>query len=197
MLDAIERFTRADVDGPDLLRGAVAGAAGGLVGSVRMVALLKAWEKFNEKVAEVQPPRDEGRDEGDADPLPARGDRVQADAVRETAATAVRVARRREPEGDEVEVGAAAVHGLTGVVAGALYGAASEYVPAVSRGYGVPLAIGTYLLGRNAGLSLAGLAPRPDRQARADHLAAAASHLAYGVFTELVRRRLRKALRRD
>ena len=196
-VDWLNSYTRDARQGkPDPLRGAIAGAAGGFVGSMRMAGAQLAWQKLNEKLAEaggtsplVQPRGEEG------DGLPSYGDREQAAGARETAGGVIKTVARRPAGEREKGLGGVFVHQATGVLAGAAYGAACEYVPALRRAYGLPLGIGTWALGREAGQTAAGLSPRPGKQAAVDHAVALGAHLVYGVFTELVRNRLRRALK--
>ena len=198
MLDFVERYTRGDR--PDVLKGVLAGAAGGFVGSLRMGRLVALWNNMNAKledadssrlkpVVKKQAPRD--------DPLPSYGDGTQAKATRDTAGAAIETATGRPATQQEEAIGGAIVHGMTGVLAGAVYGAAVELVPALRKGYGLPLGVGTYLLGRQLGMTAAGLAPAPTKQPAADQLVALGSHLAYGVFAELTRHALRSAIADD
>ena len=197
-LDLVERYTRTDRTGPDLLRGAVAGAAGGFVGSLRMAMLAQGWQTLNRSLEDADPewakPLTEDRGEGDDDPLPPRGDRTQAKAVRDTTAAAVETVQDGPATRTQKDVGGIIVHQATGVVAGAVYGAAAELLPVLGKAHGLPLGVGTYLLGRNVGMTAAGLAPRPTRQSKRDQAFAAVSHLAFGFVAELVRKRLRRAL---
>ena len=191
-------------DRPDPLKGALAGAAGGFVGSLRMGRLTTVWNKFNGRLEKSDNPHLKPAvssrgvpDDEDRDPLPSYGDRVQAQAERDTADAAVRAATGREPDRQETAIGGEVVHHMTGVLAGAVYGIACEYSPQLRKAKGLPLGVGTFLLGREGGQWLTGLSQRPDKQATADHLVGLGSHLAYGFFTELTRSSLRKALADD
>ncbi len=198
MLDFVERFTQGDR--PDVLKGVLAGAAGGFVGSLRMGRMVTLWNKMNGKledanshrlnpVVEKQAPRN--------DPLPSYGDRTQAEAERETAGAAIETAMGRPATGQEEAIGGAIVHGATGVLAGAIYGGAVELLPVLKKGYGLPLGVGTYLLGRQLGMTATGLSPKPTNQPTSDHLVGLGAHLAYGVFAELTRKALRSAIADD
>jgi hypothetical protein len=198
MLSTIERYTRSRTDAPDLLRGALAGAAGGFVGSMRMNRVMTLWERANANLDDLPGDRigalQEDRSANDDDPLPGRGDRVQAQAKRTVGTAAVEAVKDTPATRTQVDVAATAVHQATGVLAGAAYGVAVELLPGTRKLYGLPLGIGTFLLGRQVGLWMTGLSPRPDRQAPADQLGGFTFHLIYGVFTEIMRRNLRRII---
>lgn len=196
MIDWLHPYTGGG-DRPDPLKGALAGAAGGFVGSLRMGRLTALWNRMNGRLEasdnERLQPAVESRGQAD-DPLPNYGDREQAAAERKVAAKAIRSATGRSPGEHEEAIGGEVVHHLTGIIAGAIYGAACEYLPALKKGYGLPLGIGMFLIGREAGQFAVGVSSRPDRQATTDHLVGLGSHLAYGFFAEITRAKLRQAL---
>ena len=189
-VDWLEEYTRGE--GADLLKGVLAGAAGGLVGTLRMGALPAMIERAAGAVGLVDPDANERPTRRGEEPF---GDAAQAKAERDVAGGVVQSVQARPATPRERRVGGEAAHAITGVVAGAVYGAAAEYAPALKRGYGVPLGLTLYLLGRQATLPLVQLAPPPTQQSRSDLAMGLLSHLAYGVVCEAVRGKLRRSMR--
>ena len=197
MLDQIGKWTGGDE--PDPLKGAVAGAVGGFVGTLRMGRVSDLWNKINEKLELSESPRlrplakRQGTEE---DPLPPFGDRTQTQAQQQVA-DAISTATGHPLKPHDREIGGEIVHKATGVLLGAAYGLAAEYVPTLRKTHGIALGVVAYLVGRQGALPLLGLAPPPKKQPAADHLLSLLSYLAYGFFCETVRGRLRQTMKAD
>jgi hypothetical protein len=198
MLDAIEKWTSGDE--PDPLKGAVAGAVGGLVGTLRMGWVSSLWNKVNKKFEQsettwVKPlVKRQGKD---ADPLPPFGDATESRAEQRVAAAVAKKATGTQLGPHDRAIGGEIVHKSTGILIGAAWGVAVEYAPPLRRTHGVLLGMASYLVGRQLALRATGLAPRLKNQPPADHLLGLVSHLAYGFFCETVRSHLRQSMKAD
>ena len=150
------------------LRGLIAGAAGGLAGA----ALMGPFHAAASKV--IKPPSPQGEDATEK----------VANAVARKA-TGRTLSRSKKPKAGQI------VHFVFGASVGALYGLLAEEFSPLSIGAGALGALfGTAVyLGAHATLVPAlGLAPSPVRNGPAREGTELASHLAYGLVTEAVRR---------
>ena len=86
------------------------------------------------------------------------------------------------------------IHYVFGGATGAIYGAAAEFLPVVTIGYGSAFGIVLQLLTHETLVPAAGLdVPAPQQPAR-EHLSELFTHVLYGVSTELIRRVVRRKL---
>jgi putative membrane protein len=97
------------------------------------------------------------------------------------------------PEEDKDAAGSA-VHYAMGAGSAAVYGAAAEMAPAVTIGLGMPFGTAVWLVADEGAVPLLGLAKGPTEYPVSKHVYSLASHLVYGLSTEMVRRTVRKAL---
>ncbi|MCA1594417.1 MAG: DUF1440 domain-containing protein [Acidobacteria bacterium] len=81
-----------------------------------------------------------------------------------------------------------------GATSGALYGALAEAIPEVKAGVGVPFGAAVWLIADEGIVPAAGLSKSPTEYPLSIHAYAFASHLVFGLTTELVRRIVRDAL---
>lgn len=167
-------------------RGAAAGLGAGLVGSLAMTGFLQLL-RAGDPTAARHPQHSLFRGLGRS----ARGAGAtrRDDATARLADRAARLLLRRRLRRREKRVAGPAVHYLFGAGAGALYGALVERRPGWRGGLRFGEAV--WLLSDFLGLPLLGLAPPQWRTPPAVHLRGAASHVPYGVATEMVRRALR------
>jgi putative membrane protein len=96
-------------------------------------------------------------------------------------------------EGEKESAGAA-VHYAFGTATGGLYGAVAEVLPEVTLGAGLPFGAAFWLVADETAVPLLRLSKPPTEYPLSTHLYAFASHLVYGLTSELVRRAVRKAL---
>jgi hypothetical protein len=89
------------------------------------------------------------------------------------------------------EIGGDVMHYAFGAVLGAFYGAAAEVRPGTSAGAGIPFGFAVWLAADEIAVPLAGLARKPTDYPLSVHANALASHLAFGLTVEGVRRLLR------
>ncbi len=80
------------------------------------------------------------------------------------------------------------IHYTFGTLTGAAYGAAAEYLPLITAGAGSAFAAALLLGTHESTLPALGLSAPPSKQVPREHTSEAATHLVYGVTTELVRR---------
>ncbi len=77
---------------------------------------------------------------------------------------------------------------------GGLYGATAELVPCVTTGMGLPYGALVWITADEGVVPALGLSKSPAEYTLSIHAYALASHLVYGLTTEIVRGALRRAL---
>lgn len=112
------------------------------------------------------------------------------DATVKVAAAATNLVGYRLGEAEKAPAGSV-VHYAFGAVIGAVYGAAAEIVPVVSRAFGLPFGAAVWLGAHVVTVPAFGLAESLVRQPVAKEAEEFGLHLVYGTITELVRRLLR------
>jgi putative membrane protein len=177
----------------NLLKGMVAGLAGGLLASWTMNQFQAAWTRIAEGTEKshgaqsMQPSEgsqgEQAQDAGDQD-----------DATVKTAKIISRNVLHHELQESEKETAGAAVHYAFGTVTGGLYGALAEVTPQVTTAAGLPFGAGFWLLADEISVPLLGLSKGPTEYPVSTHVYALASHLVYGVTAELGRRAVRQVL---
>ena len=106
----------------------------------------------------------------------------------------MRVARRL---GIEAPAGSAeAIHYVIGALGGVAYGIAAEWSPAVATAYGSLYGIAVWILGDEVAMPLSGLSAIRVPEPQSPRLAALATHTAYGLTAEEVRRMMRSLVLR-
>jgi hypothetical protein len=189
----------AEQNGTHLVRGLLAGVAGGLVASWMMNVFMEgAGPKITEAVesmsTEKQGQAGEKR-EGQSGQDKDEEDAPQEDATMKTADAVVStVTGGRHLSFEQKKKGGPVVHYAFGALMGGLYGALAEYSSGVRAGFGTAfggaLFAGADLVAVPA-LKLSGSPADAPPSSLATPLAA---HLVYGMTTEGVRRLLRAAL---
>jgi hypothetical protein len=168
----------------NMLRGARAGAIGGILGTLAMNYAQRLWT----------------RAAGDAPPSSAGGkhdardwqERTESQNANELAAQAV--ARRligRQLTEKELEVAAPLVHFAFGAAVAAAYGAYVETIGSSRSGAGVALGVTLWLAADEVAMPLMGLSRPTTERPTEMHLQALAAHIVYGVVTEFTRQHLR------
>lgn len=162
----------------DLVKGLLAGVAGGLLASFLMEQFQAAWSA---SAAAMQ----SSKKRGGRKPDPA--------TVKVANVIAEKVTGRKVPR-DYKGMAGEAVHYGMGASSAAIYGVLAEVAPIVTAGEGAAFGTGLWLLADEVAVPAAGLS-KPAREIPvATHIYALASHLVYGWITETVRRALRRAL---
>jgi putative membrane protein len=175
----------------DVLKGLVAGLAGGLVASWTMNQFQAFWTKVSESVESAQ-------DGSSAEQQSENGEQqsgAEQDDATVKAATAIsegifdhKLTKR------EKQIAGPAVHYAFGTLTGGLYGAVAELAPEVTAGGGLPFGAAFWLVADETAVPLLGLSKAPTEYPLSTHAYALASHFVYGLSAELVRRAVRNAL---
>ena len=161
----------------DIVKGALAGAAAGLLASFVMNQFQTAWSTAEEHIA---PSEDEGDGE---DP-----------ATVKAADSAARAATGRAlPEEAKAPAGQV-VHYATGALLGAIYGALAEVFPKITAGFGAAYGTAVNLVLDEAVVPALGLGPSPFKTPLKTHAYGAASHSVFGLVLEIGRRLIRARL---
>lgn len=91
----------------------------------------------------------------------------------------------------ERKVAGPGVHYAMGATSGAIYGALSELSPVVSSVAGLPFGAAVWAVADELAVPAFGLSKAPTEMPVSVHASALASHLVYGIATDVVRRALR------
>ena len=180
-------------DDGNILKGLVAGLAGGLVASWTMNQFQAAWMRAaanNEKAHGAQSLQPSEGSTGNQ----AEDAKEQDDATVETAKVISEGVFGHELQESEKEAAGAAVHYVFGTATGGLYGALAEVTPQVTTGVGLPFGAAFWLLADEISVPLLGLSKGPTEYPVSTHVYSFASHLVYGVTAEFSRRALRQVL---
>jgi uncharacterized membrane protein YagU involved in acid resistance len=180
-------------DNGNVWKGIVAGLAGGLVASWTMNQFQSAWMRLatnSEKPhgAQSMQPSDGSKGNQDQDA------KEQDDATVEVAKVISDNVLDHQLQESEKKAAGAAVHYAFGVASGGLYGALAEVVPQVTTAAGLPFGAAFWLIADEVSVPLLGLSKGPTEYPLSTHIYSLASHLVYGVSTELSRRVVRQIL---
>ena len=184
--------------GNNIWKGLAAGVVGGLVASAVMNEFQALWGRLVEaedgshgaqSLQQGSPQRGIGRE------LQERGSDDEEDDAPERLANAISVGLTgRELTKKEKETAGTALHYAYGTSMGALYGAAAELAPGVTAAGGLPFGATVWVTADEGVEPLLGLSKSPTEYPLSIHAYALASHLVYGLTTEVVRRAVRSAL---
>ena len=173
-------------------KGLVAGLAGGLLASWTMNQFQAAWTRIaegSEKPHGAQSMQPAEGSKGDGQ------DTAEQDDATVTAAKAIsKGVFGHELQKNEKKPAGAAVHYAFGTVTGGLYGALAEVSPQLTNVVGLPFGAAFWLVADEITVPLLGLSKGPAAYPVSTHAYALASHLVYGVTTEVSRRALRQVL---
>ena len=182
----------------NIYKGIAAGVAGGLAGSLAMNQFQQLWGKLMEN--EERPHGAQSLQQGSPEhgigrELAERGVDEPDDnaAVRTGNAVSEFVLDHHLTKSEKETAGAIAHYGM-GVTSGAIYGAVAEVMPAATVAEGLPFGAAVWLIADEGIVPAAGLSRKPTDYPFSIHAYAFASHLVYGLTTELVRRAVRRAL---
>jgi hypothetical protein len=169
-----------------------------------MAGCAAAWVMNN--FAEIKPinemPRQKGRQGRDRTANGREGGRATLTAGRHeetveemeedaSVKTAVAVSRnvfQHELSDREKKIAGPAVHYAYGSMVGAMYGGLAELLPVTSAGFGLAFGMALWLIGDEITVPALGLSKGPTEYPVEEHADALASHLAYGLTTDLLRR---------
>ena len=181
-----------------IYKGIAAGATAGLVASFVMNQFQSALGKLmeNEERSHGAQSLQQGSPEhGIGRELAERGVDEPDDnaAVRTGNAVSELVLHRHLTKSEKEKAGAVA-HYAMGVTSGAIYGAVAEVVPAATMCEGTAFGAAVWLLADEMIVPATGLSRKGTDYPPSIHAYALASHLVYGVTTELVRRAVLRVL---
>ena len=172
------RFDETDYGETDVLKGLVAGVAGGLLASFLMEQFQAAWSAASE-----------GMSSGEKKP----GRKPDPTTVKAANVISEKMTGRKIPR-DYKAIAGEAVHYGMGASSAAVYGMLAEVAPIVTAGDGLGFGASVWALADEVAVPATGLS-RPAREIPlTTHVYALASHLVYGWITETVRRAVRRAL---
>jgi len=161
--------------GGNIWKGAAAGIVGGLLASWVM-------NKFQAAMVQMESQGKKKSSSGGEDATVKTADRVSRSLLDH------KLTRK------EKEVAGPVVHYAMGAVSGAIYGAMSELMPVAKWGLGLPFGAMVWLVADEVALPALGLSKKPADYPAGVHAKALASHLVYGLSTDLVRKGVMRAL---
>jgi putative membrane protein len=171
-------YDQSDYGETDLMKGLLAGLAGGLLASFLMEQFQAAWSTAASAISSSK--KRAGRQ---ADPATVKAANLISEKI-----TGHKVPANYKPLAGEV------VHYGMGATAAAVYGALAEVAPIVTTGDGVGFGTGLWLLADEVAVPVAGLSKPAKEIPFSTHIYALTSHLVYAWITETVRRAIRRAL---
>ncbi|HKP73658.1 MAG TPA: DUF1440 domain-containing protein [Pyrinomonadaceae bacterium] len=182
----------------DVWKGLAAGIVGGLVASAVMNQFQALWSKLmagEERSHGAQSLQQGMPRQGIGRELQEQGVDEPQDTAPARLANAISVGvSGRELSGGEKESAGTVFHYAMGTTSGALYGAVAEFVPGVKAGAGLPFGAAVWLAVDEGLVPAVGLSKSSPEYPLSIHAYAFASHLVYGLTTEVVRRAVRNAL---
>lgn len=181
-----------------IAKGLAAGVAGGLVASAVMNKFQALWGKLmegEERSHGAQSLQKDLPDHGISLALQQRGSDSAEDnaAVRSGNAISELVFDHKLSKSGKETAGTVA-HYAMGATSGAIYGAAAEILPITTIGEGIPFGAAVWAIADEAVVPALGLSKSGTEYPLSTHVYAIASHLVYGLTTEIVRRNVRKML---
>ena len=191
----MQTLERQKGTGQDVVKGAVAGLVGGLVASWTMNQFQAAWTKaaagFEKPHGAQSMQPSEGSQAAGSSPQQSED---QDDATVKAAKAVSEGVFGHELKESEKKPAGAVVHYAFGSATGGLYGAAAEVAPEVTTGLGLPFGVAFWMVADEGVVPLLGLSKGPTEYPVSTHVYALASHLVYGLTTEVTRRVVRNIL---
>ena len=178
---------RQRTDAPDILKGLIAGVAGGLLASLVMEQFQALWSKVAEEIKRAESAADQPKS------AQRKGSTKTPATVKAAEAISENIFGKKLPK-KRKEFAGEAVHYAMGMASGAIYGALAEVTPLATAGAGLAFGTGVWLSADEAIVPALGLSKSPRQIPVSIHAYALVSHLVYGFVTEVVRRALRQAL---
>ena len=183
---------------PELLKGILAGVAGGLLASWVMNQFQGAIHKMvegEERGHGAQSMQQGSPSHGIADKLKERGiENPDDDAPERLAKFIAAEGFDRRLSAGEKDAGGVALHYAFGAATGAAYGAAAEVLPSVTAGAGFPFGAAVWLAADEVVTPALGLSKKATEYSLGTHAYALASHFVYGLTAEIARRAVRRIL---
>jgi uncharacterized membrane protein YagU involved in acid resistance len=168
---------------PNLWKGMMVGLIAGVVGSWTMNRFQDVWvaasSSDNSKKREERSNASEN-EQNSVDDATVKAASAVSNALFDHKLTAA-----------EKKIAGPAIHYAVGAAAGAVYGVASEYLPQLTAGFGLPYGTVFWLVVDESVVPLLRLAKGPAEYPLSTHAYALASHLVFGATVEGTRRLLR------
>src|SRR5437762_6926503 len=163
---------------------------GMLVGLIAGLAAAWTMDRFQDVWLAVSPPDDseKKKDEGRAS---ADDEESQDDATVKAASAISEGLFEHKLSRSEKKIAGPAVHYAVGATSGIVYGIASEFLPEVTVGFGLPYGTAFWLVVDEGVVPLLRLSKPPTAYPVSTHFYALVSHLVFGATAEGVRRLLR------
>ncbi len=169
---------------PSPLKGLLAGAVGGLLGTLALdlfqQAALSATRKAEDAV--------------DADHTYSRQQEQQIKGFERAHADTADALTGGHLSHDQRKVAAPLTHYAFGMLCGGAYGLVAEYVPAATAGFGTAFGSALFLAAQEGAVPALGLSPTPEKIPAILHVGGLTAHSVYGATTEGTRLLLRKIL---
>jgi len=183
-----------------VVKGAIAGLAGGLAASAVMNLFQQAMRTAAASADSQDGPRDAhaasaasgGTDTHGAQSIQRTVD--DEDAAMKMAEVASEVVTGKALTKEQKKVGGTFAHYAFGASMGALYGALAEMSPRTAAALGAPFGAAVWVGADEIAVPALGLSKGPREYPVSTHAQAFAAHLVYGVATDAVRRLVRRAL---
>ena len=166
-------------------KGLAAGMAGGLAGTWVMTEFQNIWNNAERKRQQRENPQ-KSEQKGKSE--------QSADATMKTAGAISESFTGRPLSYQEQKKAAPIVHYGFGTLMGALYGVATEKLPALSKDMGLTYATALFVGADEVAIPALGLGPHPVDTPLSKHAYALMSHWIYGITADVVRRGVRFAL---
>jgi putative membrane protein len=181
-----------------VLKGVAAGVVGGLVACWTMNEFQALWSKLSEGYE--RPHGAQSLQQGSpqhvaSEILQERGqDEDPGNTTERVAELVAEEVLHRKLTKRERKLGGEITHYATGAASGAIYGAMTEVTPLATKGYGLPFGAAVWAVLDEGLVPALGLSKPATAYPLSVHLYALASHLVYGLTTELVRRQVRRLI---
>ncbi len=177
-------------------KGVAAGVIGGLAAALAMNQFQALWGKLSEGIERphgAQSLQQGSPEHGIGRELQERGSDDEEDnaAVRAANIVSEDLFNHRLTK-SEKEIGGAVSHYAMGVVSGAIYGAVAEILPRATVGVGLGFGAAVWIIADEGVVPALGLSKSMEEYSPSIHAYAFASHLVYGLTTELVRGAVRR-----
>ncbi len=184
---------------PNIWKGALAGLVAGLVASWTMDRFQAVWlavsspnaPKNGEDISGQDEEKSSFKNEQPNNQTPSANDESEDDATVKTASAISEGVFSHKLTPSEKNIAGPAVHYAVGATSGIVYGVASEFLPEVTKGFGLPYGTAFWLVVDEGVVPLLRLSKPPTAYPISTHIYALVSHLVFGATAEGVRRLLR------
>ena len=174
---------RSNQKQPKIWRGILVGLIAGLAASWAMDRFQDVWLAVSQS--------DDSQKKEDVARASEASQESQDDATVKAASAISEGLFEHKLTKAEKKIAGPAVHYAVGATSGIVYGIASEFLPEVTVGFGLPYGTAFWLVVDEGAVPLLRLSKPPTAYPASTHIYAFASHLVFGATAEGVRRLLR------